>query len=163
MSTVTTMQIPNRFYVTREGLKKVNAEYEKLREFKRQKTMGETPNLLHSEDPNPEYLSFQEDMSLLDARIAEYENIVQNAELIGAPKGKERYKVWLGAKVVVDLGGEIDEFTIVGTLEADPVKKKISNESPLGAGLLGAAVGDMVKVKTELVNHDCKILKIVYP
>lgn len=152
----------NKFYVTREGLEKVQAEYEKLRAFKRQKTMGGTPNLLHSEEANPEYLSFQEDMSLLDARIAEYETILQNAELISMPKGKERYKVWLGATVTVDLGGEIDEFTIVGTLEADPVQKRISNESPLGAGLLGASVGGRVKIKTELVNHDCKVLKIVY-
>lgn len=154
--------IPNKFYVTKQGLERVKAEYEKLRDFKHQKTMGETPNLLHSEEPNPEYLAFQEDMSLLDARIAEYENILQNAELIQLPKGDERKKVWLGARVTVDLGGEVDEFTIVGTLEANPVQKKISNESPLGAGLLGALVGDVVKVKTELVNHDCRILKIVY-
>lgn len=153
----------NKFYVTKDGLEKVKTEYEKLRNFKRAKTIGETPNLLHSEEPNPEYLSFQEDMSLLDSRIAEYETILQNAELIEKPsRGKEQQRVWLGATVTVDLGGEIDEFTIVGTLEADPVQKKISNESPLGKGLLGAAVGDMVKVKTELVNHDCKILKIVY-
>src|SRR3989344_2656706 len=134
----------NKFYVTREGLEKVQAEHEKLRVFKRQKTMGGTPNLLHSEEPNPEYLAFQEDMGLLDARIAECENILQNAELIQAPKGKERNKVWLGATVMVDLGGELDEFTIVGTLEADPIQKKISNESPLGAGLLGTGVGDTV-------------------
>ena len=67
--------IANKFYVTKGGIEKVQAEYEKLRDFKRQKTMGETPNLLHSEEANPEYLSFQEDMSLLDARLAEYENI----------------------------------------------------------------------------------------
>ncbi|MEK7542280.1 MAG: GreA/GreB family elongation factor [Patescibacteria group bacterium] len=153
----------NKFYVTKEGLKKVKAEYERLRDFKRQKTMGETPNLLHSEEPNPEYLAFQEDMSLLDSRIAEHENILQNAELIQKPpRGKEQHRVGLGATVTVDLGGEVDEFTIVGTLEAEPVQKKISNECPLGSGLLGAEVGDIVKVKTELVNHDCKILKIVY-
>ncbi len=152
----------NKFYVTREGLERVKAEYEKLRDFKRQKTMGETPSLLHSEEANPEYLSFQEDMSLLDSKIAEHENILQNVELISAPKGRERQKVWFGATVTVDLGGEVDEFTIVGTLEADPVQKKISNESPLGARLLGAIVGDVVEVKTELVNHICKVLKVQY-
>jgi len=158
---MTTMML-DKFYVTKEGLEKVKAEYERLRDFKRQKTMGETPNLLHSEEANPEYLAFQEDISLLDAKIAEHENILQNAELISAPKGKEKQKVWLGATVTVDLGGEIDEFTIVGTLEADPVQKKISNQSPLGARLLGAIVGDVVEVKTELVNHVCKVLKVQY-
>ena len=146
---MTTMML-DKFYVTKEGLEKVKAEYERLRDFKRQKTMGETPNLLHSEEANPEYLAFQEDISLLDAKIAEHENILQNAELISAPKGKEKQKVWLGATVTVDLGGEIDEFTIVGTLEADPVQKKISNESPVGQQLLGHKVGDEVVVSSPI-------------
>ena len=68
----------------------------------------------------------------------------------------------LGATVTVDLGGEVDTFTIVGTLEADPIQKRISNESPIGNGLLGARIGDVIKVKTTLVNHDCKILNIIY-
>lgn len=154
--------IANKFYLTKEGLGKVQAEYEKLRDFKRQKTMGETPNLLHSEEANPEYLSFQEDMSLLDARLAEYENIVQNAELIQKPSKEKRKEVGIGATVTLEMDGEIDEFTIVGTLEADPSQKKISHNSPLGQGLLGAKLGDFMKVKASVVNHDCKILKIVY-
>ncbi|HEX9722569.1 MAG TPA: GreA/GreB family elongation factor [Candidatus Paceibacterota bacterium] len=152
----------NRFYVTKQGLEKVQKEYEKLHEFKRQKTMGEMPSILHSEEANPEYLAFQEDMSLLDARLNEYENILQNAELIKKPPKSQWNEVGVGATVKVDLGGEVDEFTIVGTLEADPVKKKISTESPLGKGLLGLRVGDTVKITTMLVNHDCRILKITY-
>ena len=58
--------------------------------------------------------------------------------------------------------GEIDEFQIVGTMEADPSQRKISNESPLGQGLLGAKVGESVVVKASVVNHTCKILKIRY-
>jgi len=152
----------NKFYVTKQGLEKIQQDYEKLIEFKHLKTRGEVPSILHSEEVNPEYLAFQEDMSLLDGKIMEYENILQNVELITIPKGKDRHMVGLGATVTVDLGGEVDKFTIVGTLEADPVKKKISNESPIGGGLLNAKVGDTVKIKTTLVNHDCRVLKIVY-
>ena len=152
----------NKFYVTKEGLGRVESEYERLRDFKRQKTMGETPSILHSEEPNPEYLAFQEDMSLLDARLAEYENILQNTELIKRPQGEKQKEVGIGATVILEMDGENDEFTIVGTLEADPSQKKISHDSPLGKGLLGAKVGDFVKVKASVVNHDCKILKIVY-
>ena len=151
------------YHLTKEGLENLKKEYQGLLDLKKIKTTGEeVPSMLHSEDPNPEYLSFQEDMVLLEGRIAELENILKNAELITPPTGEEKKKIGLGATVTVDLGGEVDEFTIVGTLEADPLRKKISNESPLGRGLLGMRAGDMVKVKTALINHDCKILKISY-
>ena len=151
----------NKFYVTEEGLEKIRAEYEKLRSFKRQKTMGETPNLLHSEEANPEYLAFQEDMGLLDARIAEYENILQNAELISMPKGKERQRVWLGARVTVEVDGQSDEFEIVGTLEANPSVGRISNESPVGSALLGRKIGDAVEISSPTTTM-YRIRKIRY-
>ena len=155
--------IEEKYYVTKHGFKKIEKDYQSLLEFKKKKATGdEVPSSWHSEEVNPEYLSFQEDMSLLEAKLGEFENILKNIEIIHPPKGKERQQIRLGATITVDLGGEIDEFTIVGTLEADPLQKKISNKSPLGAGLLGAKIGDMVKVKTKLVNHDCKILKIAY-
>jgi len=151
-----------KFYLTREGLKKIKAEYEKLRDFKHQKTAGETPSLLHSEEPNPEYLAFQEDMSLLDAKIADYESILNNVELIGRPKQEDRIIVHVGAIVTLELDGVMDQFTIVGTIEADPAQKKISHECPLGKALLGAKVGSTVKLDTAVVNHMCKVLKIQY-
>ena len=150
------------YYLTKEGLEKVKKEHQKLMDFKKAKTKGEVPSIWHSEDVNPEYLSFQEDMSLLEARITEYENILRNVELIKPPAKKEQKKVALGATVKLALDGEIDEFQIVGTLEADPAERKISNESPLGQGLLGTKVGESVVVKASVVNHTCKILKIRY-
>lgn len=150
-----------KFYVTKEGLEKVKREYEKLRDFKHQKTMGEMPNILHSEDANPEYLAFQEDMSLLDARLAEYENILQNAEVIKKPS-KEKVKcVDLGATVVCEIDGQQDEFTLVGSLESNPAAGRISNESPVGKALLGRKVGDTVTVNSSVVVT-YRILKISY-
>jgi len=155
--------IETKYYVTKQGLKKIEKDYQNLLEFKKKKiTNGEMPSSWHSEEVNPDYLAFQEDMSLLEAKLVELEVILKNIEIITAPKKKERHLVGLGATITVDLGGEVDEFMIVGTLEADPLQKKISNESPLGNRLLGTKVGDVVKVKTILVNHDCKVLKIVY-
>ena len=150
-----------KFYVTRQGLEKVKKEYEKLLEFKHQKTLGETPSILHSEEANPEYLAFQEDMSLLDARLAEYENILQNAELIRKPSKNKVNVLDLGATVVCEIDGEKDEFTIVGSLESNPSAGKISNESPVGKALLGNKVGDVVTVNSSVVVT-YKILKISY-
>ena len=152
----------NKYYLTEEGLEKIKKDYESLLELRKMKTTDDVPSIWHSEDVNPEYLSFQEDMNVLEARLTEYENILKNVELISLPPKDKRAIVCLGATVTVDLGGEVDTFTIVGTLEADPLQKRISNESPIGNGLLGTTIDDVVKVKTILVNHDCRVLKIVY-
>ena len=102
----------NKFYLTKEGLERVEREYQKLIEFKKRKTRGEAPSIWHSEDVNPEYLAFQEDMSLLDARIAEHEHILKNVELIKLPRKEEQRTIQLGATVKLELDDEIDEFTI---------------------------------------------------
>jgi len=151
----------NKFYVTKQGLERVQKEYEKLKEFKHQKTMGETPNILHSEDANPEYLAFQEDMSLLDARLAEYENILQNTELIKKPAKDKIECVDLGATVICEVDGDKDEFTLVGSLESNPAAGRISNESPVGKALMGHKVGEEVTVNSSVVVT-YKILKISY-
>lgn len=152
----------NKFYLTKKGLEKIQKDYESLLELRKMKTTDEVPSIWHSEDVNPEYLSFQEDMNVLEARLTEYEDILKNVELIRAPKGKDRQEIGLGATVTVDLGGEVDTFTIVGTLEADPSQKRISDSSPLGKGLLGRKEGDFVKVIASIVNHDCTVLKVWY-
>ncbi len=138
-----------KFYLTKEGLEKVKKEYERLVEFRKLKTKGDVPSLLESEDVNPEYLSFQEDMSFLDARLAEYENILKNVEFIKIPPKERKEVVCLGAKVVVKVDdGQIDEYEIVGTLEANPSLGKISDESPVGKAFLGQKIGAEVMVSS---------------
>jgi len=132
------------YYLTRQGLKKVKKEYEELKQMKLLKTKGEAPVVLHSEDVNPEFLALQEDLGLLDIKIAELEMIIKHAHLIKSPAKTAQSTVDLGAKVLVDIDGRDNEFTIVGTLEADPNLGKISNESPVGKVLIGKRVGDQI-------------------
>ena len=151
------------FYVTKGKLKELQKEHAALVDFERLKTVGqEAPKVLESEDMNPEFVAYQEDMDKLRLRIDELQGIFDRHEVIKNPPKEKRALVDIGAKVKVDSSGKHHEFMIVGTLEANPLAKKISNESPLGHGLMGARVGDFVKVKASMVNHDCKILKIVY-
>lgn len=139
----------NKYYLTKEGLEKIQKDYEVLLEFRKAKTTEEVPSIWHSEDVNPEYLSFQEDMSVLEARLTEYENILKNVELIHVPKEKERQEVRLGARVTIEVdNGQLDEYEIVGTLEANPSLGKISNESPVGRAILGLKVGEEVAVSS---------------
>ena len=150
-----------KFYLTKEGLEKIQKEYQGLKNLKFSKTRGEIPKIWHSEDINPEYLSFWEDLSFLETRIAELENILKNAELIQPPPKEKQNVVNLGATVLVEVEGQNDEFTIVGTLEANPALGKISSESPVGETLLGHRVGDEVIISSP-IKTIYKIKKIKY-
>ena len=150
-----------KFYLTKKGLEKIKKEREDLRKLKLSKTRGEIPKIWHSEDLNPEYLAFQEDLSFLEARLIELEHILKNVEIIKLPLGEKRNVVDLGARVLVEVDGQSDEFTIVGTLEANPAIGKISNESPVGRALLGHKVGDAVVVSSP-IQTVYKIKKIKY-
>ncbi len=150
-----------KFYLTKEGLERIKKEYADLKSLKFSKTKGEIPKIWHSEDLNPEYLSFQEDLSFLEVRLAELENIFKNAELIQLPSKEKQNIINLGAQVIVEVDGQRDEFTLVGSLEANPSLGKISNESPVGQALLGHRIGDEVVVSSP-IQTVYKIKKIKY-
>jgi len=155
------MEEEKRYYITKEGLVKIKKEYEDLKKVKLLKTKGDVPRVLQSEDLNAEYLSFQEDMGFLDSKITELEYILKNMEIIKTPHKDKQGFIGLGATVFVDVGGQSDEFTIIGTLEANPALGKISNESPVGRALLGHKVGELVSVSSP-VETIYKIKKIKY-
>ncbi len=155
------MEEKKKFYLTKGGLENIKSEYKVLKNLRLAKTKGEAPKILESENLNPEYLSFQEDLSLLETRIVEIENIFKNAELIRSPSKKMSKVINLGATVIIDVGGNKDEFTIIGTLEANPSLGRISNESPVGKALLGHEVGDEVAVSSP-IKTIYKIKKIRY-
>lgn len=96
---------------------------------------------------NAEYSSARQEQEKVESRIAEIEHILLNIELIEKPRGDS--KVQLGSKVTLKDGdGKQKEFQVVGTVEADPLNGKISDESPLGRALLGKKEGDEVEIKT---------------
>ena len=150
-----------KYYLTKKKLNEVREEYENIKEVRKNKLQIETPSVLHSEELNIEFVSFQEDLDILDSKIEKLEEVLNNFETIKPPPKKERDKVNIGAQVQVEARGNKDEFTIVGTLEADPNLGKISNESPVGKVLLGCKAGDEVVVFFP-VKEIYKIKKIKY-
>ncbi len=94
---------------------------------------------------NAEYQTAREEQDRLEARISEVEHILQNAQVIKKPRGDN--KVQLGSSVKLKGGGTTKVFQVVGTIEADPLHGKVSDESPIGQALLGKKEGDSVKIK----------------
>lgn len=107
---------------------------------------------------NAEYQTARQEQEKLEARISEVEHILQNVEVIQKPKGDS--KVQLGSTVKLKNDGKSKEFQVVGTVEADPLNGKISDESPIGQALLGKKLGDEVEIKTPAETTTYKIVEI---
>jgi len=94
---------------------------------------------------NAEYDAAREEQGLLETRIAEIEDIINNAEIIKATK---KSTIGLGSRVELKTGAKKVEYIIVGPVEANPIEGKISNESPIGMALYGKKVDDKVTITT---------------
>ncbi|GAC1392645.1 MAG: transcription elongation factor GreA [Candidatus Saccharimonadales bacterium] len=107
---------------------------------------------------NAEYQAARQEQEKLESRISEVEHIVQNMEIIKKPKGDS--KVQIGSTVKLQNEGKTKQFQVVGTVEADPLNGKISDESPIGQALLGKKEGDEVEIKTPAETAIYKIVNI---
>ncbi len=106
---------------------------------------------------NAEYDSAREEQGLVESRIAEIEDILLNAELI---RGGKTSKVSLGSKVELKTDKKTVIYGVVGPVEADPLEGKISNESPIGAALMGKKVGDTATITTPKGSTTYEIVSI---
>lgn len=147
-------------YLTAEGLTEAKAELEFLKNTRR----AQIAEMIHQAREygdlaeNSEYDAALEEQAMAESRISELENILKSAKVI-ANQHTEDFVV-IGSTVKIEMDDGIDEFTIVGRVEADPSKKRISNESPLGLALIGAKKGEEVEVATPIVRYKCKVLEI---
>jgi len=136
---------------------KHKTEVERKRLAKRLKAAIEMGDL----SENAEYIAAKEEQAFLEGRIRELEFLIRHAVIIEEDDGPNDI-VRLGSTVtVVELSGsDAETFTIVGKVEANPRRGKISNESPLGKALLGHKVGDIVHVQTPAGETAFKIVGI---
>lgn len=149
-----------QFYLTKEGVTELQAELDELVSQRgpiaeRIKTAREFGDLAE----NAEYSSARQEQEIVEGRIAELEHILQNVEVIKKPKGDS--KVQLGSSVKLkSTAGKTKEFQVVGTVEADPLNGKISDESPIGQALLGKKEGETVDIVTPAETTTYKIVDI---
>jgi transcription elongation factor GreA len=95
---------------------------------------------------NAEYQSAREEQDRLEARISELEHILQNVQVIKIAKSNGKVRLGSAVKLESD-SGKAEQFQIVGTIEADPLNGKISDESPIGQALIGKEKDDTVEIK----------------
>lgn len=140
-----------KIYLTKEGIADLKKEYEELNKVKRPQVLERVSQARNLGDlsENAEYVAAREELSFIDGRIDELEELLRKASIIRESNGPTGAKktVKLGSKVTLHHNGKKEVFNVVGEWEADPEEKKISHESPLGKALLGRGVGETVKVE----------------
>ena len=149
--------------LTPEGLINLEKELEYLRTTKRREVADRIKQAIEFGDitDNSEYEDAKNEQAFVEGRIATLEKMLRNARLIEGPDG-DHDEVAVGSRVVLkDLDlGDVEEYTIVGSAEANPSKQRISNESPVGRAVLGKAVGSVVEVLVPAGTVKYQVLQI---
>lgn len=153
------MDTNNKILLTKEGLAELKREHEEIANVKRPEAVTRLAAARELGDlsENSEYAAAKQDLSFIDGRILELEEILHGAKVITS-HGKSHVDV--GCKVTVHVNGKKDAFTLVGEWEADPKEKKISHESPLGKALMGKKVGEKIEVEAPAGKIFYKVLNI---
>lgn len=149
--------------LTYEGLRSLEDELQELKVNRRKQVAAKIKEAREQGDlsENAEYDAAKDEQRDIEARIEEIEKILKNAEVV-VEEDVDLDVINIGCKVkILDMEyNEELEYKIVGSTEANSLKGKISNESPVGRALIGARQGDVVDVETHSGALKYKILEI---
>ncbi len=155
------MSKDKELYVTEEGLEEIKKELEELKLVKRPEVISALKDARAQGDlsENAEYDAARTEQAVVESRIKELEVMLERAVVI---EKVNTDVVSIGTKVTIEYVDDEDqeEYSIVGSQEADPFSNKISNESPIAKAILGLKVGDVVSVESPNGKYDVKILAI---
>ncbi len=149
--------------LTSEGLKKMEQDLDQLKSVKRREVAERIKQAIEYGDisENSEYEDAKNEQAFIEGKILELEKMLRTAKVIEEGEiGTD--VVTIGSTVILrdDEDGEILEFTIVGSAEADPMEHRISNESPVGEAILGQPVGKIIEVSTPAGLLKYEVLEI---
>jgi len=152
-----------KIILTKEGLKKLEDKLENLKSVRRIEVAERIKQAIDFGDisENSEYDDAKNEQAFIEGEIMDLEKKLRNVEVI-QEDDKKKNIVTMGNNVVIrDLEYNEDfDYTLVGSAEADPTENKISNESPVGAAILGHKVGTVVEVSVPAGVLKYKIMKI---
>ena len=148
-------------FLTKKGLEELQAELDNLKQNVRPEVISQIKEARAQGDlsENAEYHAARDRQGQIEARIKELEYLVDNATIIEEGKKNE---VSVGSTVEIKYidDDEIEEYSIVGSTEADPFENKISNESPIALGIMGKKVGDRVTIDSPNGSYDLEMISI---
>ena len=155
------MSKEKELYLTEEGLEEVKKELEELKLVKRPEVINALKDARAQGDlsENAEYDAARTEQAIVESRIKELEVMLERAVVITKV---DTDVVSIGTKVTLEYVDDDDteEYSIVGSQEADPFTNKISNESPIAKAIMGLKVGSIVSVDSPNGKYDVKILAI---
>ena len=155
------MSKERELYLTEEGLEEIKKELEELKLVKRPEVINALKDARAQGDlsENAEYDAARSEQAIVEARIKDLEVMLERAVVITKV---ETDVVSIGTKVTLEYVEDEDteEYSIVGSQEADPFTNKISNESPIAKAIMGLKVGSVVSVDSPNGKYDVKILAI---
>ena len=157
------MKMAEKQFLTKKGYEERVALLENLKVVRRKEVAQKLKEAREQGDlsENAEYDAAKDEQRDIEARIEELEKLLKNVEVVGQDE-VDADTVGIGSRVKlydVEMDEEV-EYTIVGSTEADALNGKISNESPVGAGLIGSKVGETIVVETISGDLEFKILEI---
>lgn len=149
--------------LTSEGLKKLEDELEELKTKTRKDVASKIKTAISFGDlsENSEYDEAKNEQAMVEARIAQIEAMLKDVKIVDSNE-LSNDKIEIGNKVKLEdvSYGDILEYRIVGSMEANPIEGKISDESPVGKSLLGHKVGEIVETETPSGIIKYKVLSI---
>ena len=155
------MRQKREFLLTSEGFLELETELNNLKSEDRPRIIEAIKEARAQGDlsENADYDAARDEQAKIEARITELEYKLENAKIIEKASGDI---VSVGTTVTVKYVDDDDEeeYSIVGSMEADPFLNKISNESPIGKAIMNRRVGDIISVESPNGSYDIKIVKI---
>lgn len=148
--------------LTKEGLEKLEAELDYLKNEKRMEVAQRIKIAIGFGDlsENSEYEDAKNEQAMVEGQIVELETKIRNARVIENTGSTGHVSIGSTVKLLHIARNQEMEYTIVGSTESDPTAKKISNESPLGAAIIGHKVDEVVPVAAPKGIIEYKILEI---
>ena len=155
------MSKEKELYLTEEGLEEIKKELDELKLVKRPEVINALKDARAQGDlsENAEYDAARTEQAIVESRIKDLEVMLERAVVITKV---DTDVVSIGTKVTLEYVDDEDteEYSIVGSQEADPFTNKISNESPIAKAIMGLKVGSVVSVESPNGKYDVKILAI---
>ncbi len=152
-----------KVHVTEDGLAALQAEYDDLVNNRRPAIIR-TVALAREEGDlreNSGYHAARHDQTMIEGRIRQLEDMLKRVEVIDAnAAAKSGGLVRLGTTVTLEIDGDEETYTIVGSVESNPLEGRISDKSPWGQALLGAKVGQTVNIQTPTTVLKARVVSV---